>query len=399
MILWIVLTVLTSLAVAGVTIPLVRRHDLKAARETNVAVLRMQLGEIDTQQSRGTIGAEEADGLRAEIKRRLLSEGLSQERPSRPIDTRALPWLALGLAAVIALTATGLYAVIGRPGLTGARTVPADRADAAAHPIADVSTMVARLEEHLKQMPNDAEGWRMLGWSYRSVGRSADAANAYAHAIALDPANAEYQSARGDALVDAAGGQVTPDALDAFHAALKIDPTDPQARYFLALFEDQQGKHDEAMNDWIALLKSAPPGAAWEAEVRDFVERVARERHIDISRSLPARPSPAPPPAAPSAATNAMPAPTAGQVDAANQMSPGDREAMIRAMVDRLADELKANPRNVDGWIRLMRARIVLGDASAAAAAYRDSEHAFANSPPDLEALRNAANALGVAGR
>jgi cytochrome c-type biogenesis protein CcmH len=79
-------------------------------------------------------------------------------------------------------------------------------------------------------------------------------------------------------------------------------------------------------------------------------------------------------------------------------MSATDRDAMVHAMVDRLAGELKANPRDVEGWERLMRARMVLGETAAAAAAYRDAGMAFANAPDIKSRLRNSARALGVPG-
>ncbi|HTW34203.1 MAG TPA: c-type cytochrome biogenesis protein CcmI [Rhizomicrobium sp.] len=394
MILWIVLTVLTSLAVAGLTVPLVRRHDLGTERETNIAILKRQLGEIDAQESAGALAHDEAEGMRSEIKRRILAEGRVHEGAARILDQRALPWVAVAIAGVVALAATGLYAVIGRPDLPAARTIAANPAQAgdAGHPIADVATMIAQLEAKLRANPNDPEGWRMLGWSYGTVGRSGDAAEAYARAAALDPKNAEYPSAEGDALVNAAQGQVTPGALTAFHAALKIDPNDPRARFYMALYEDQQGKHDQAMADWIALLKSAPPGAEWARQVRDFVERTARERHVDITGKL----SPAPAPAADQQAS--QPGPTPDQMQAASQMPAGDREAMIHQMVDRLASELKANPHDADGWMRLMRARMVLGETDKAVAAYHDAKTAFANSPGDLDTLQKAAQSLGIPG-
>jgi cytochrome c-type biogenesis protein CcmH len=181
---------------------------------------------------------------------------------------------------------------------------------------------------------------------------------------------------------------------------VKIDPADPRARYFLALYEDQQGKHDEAMVAWIALLNSAPAGAPWAGEVRDFVVRVAQERHIDVSGRLPPQASSVPPPAssAPAAELGATPGPTQEQVDAADQMSSGDRVRMIHGMVDRLTGELKVNPRNAAGWIQLMRAHVVLGDMPAAAANYRDAQHALADSPSEQAELRNAAKSLGISG-
>jgi cytochrome c-type biogenesis protein CcmH len=77
-------------------------------------------------------------------------------------------------------------------------------------------------------------------------------------------------------------------------------------------------------------------------------------------------------------------------------MSDTDRAQMIQGMVSGLAARLKQNPRDRDGWERLIRARMVLGQADQAAAAYRDASRAFAGSPADQQALRQTAVQLGV---
>jgi cytochrome c-type biogenesis protein CcmH len=146
----------------------------------------------------------------------------------------------------------------------------------------------------MKTSPGDPDGWRMLGWSYLQVGRNADAAQAYGRAVALDPHNAEYLSAQGEATVLAAQGQVTPAAEDIFRKAVSLDPADPRARYYLAVGKDQKGDAKGAMDDWIALLKSAPPGAPWAPEVRSFVEKVAQDRHVDLTGRLPPAPAQSP---------------------------------------------------------------------------------------------------------
>ena len=79
-------------------------------------------------------------------------------------------------------------------------------------------------------------------------------------------------------------------------------------------------------------------------------------------------------------------------------MPDADRQAMIHAMVDRLAGELKANPHDSGGWVRLMRARMVLGEADKAAQAYQDARKVFADSPAAQSALQEAAKSLGVPG-
>jgi cytochrome c-type biogenesis protein CcmH len=383
MTLWIILTLMVALAVSGLTIPLVQRHNPGRARATTVSILTAQLGEIDAQLAAGTVSDSEATALKTEIKRRILAEGREPESVARPIASQAMPFVALGLVAVVALAATILYALIGRPDLvqTGATAADQQALASGARPGGVSPAVIVQLEEKMRQTPNDAEGWRMLGWSYLAAGRATDAVGAYAHAVALDPGNAGYLSAEGDAIVQSSEGQVTPPALAAFRAAAKADPGDPRAGYFLALYKDQQGDHDGAMADWIALLKSAPADAAWAVQVRAFVEGVARERGLNIADKLPPRGASATPP-----------------VQSANGMSPSDRDAMIHAMVDRLAAQLKANPRNPEGWEQLMRARMVLGDTVAATTAYRDASKAFAGSPDQEAKLRDAARALGIPG-
>jgi cytochrome c-type biogenesis protein CcmH len=238
----------------------------------------------------------------------------------------------------------------------------------------------------------------MLGWSYLQVGRNADAAQAYGRAVALDPHNAEYLSAQGEATVLAAQGQVTPAAEDIFRKAVSLDPADPRARYYLAVGKDQKGDAKGAMDDWIALLKSAPPGAPWAPEVRSFVEKVAQDRHVDLTGRLPPAPAAPPVEAQDAAPTGPAPGPTSDQVAAASQMNAGDRQAMIEGMVEKQAAGLKANPHDLEGWERLIRARMVLGQTNAAAQAYRDASRAFAGSPADQAALRQTATGLGVPG-
>jgi cytochrome c-type biogenesis protein CcmH len=396
MILWLILTAMLVLAAVGLTVPLVRRYDSRRARGGNVAVLKEQLGELDARAAAENMPAAEAEGLRTEIKRRILAEGAAEDGPSRPIGERGLVTLALGMTAILVLGATGLYLKFGRPDLSsapGVRVGPATASADPAHPGGgDTAAMIGQLEAKMKTSPNDPEGWRMLGWSYVQVGRYADAAAAYGRAASLDP-KAEYMSAQGEALVQAANGQVTPDARAAFKKAIATDAADPRARYFLAVDKDQQGDHKGAMADWIALLKSAPPDAPWAAEVRSFVIRIASERGVDISDQLPPAPAAA-------AATEPAPAPgpTPDQVAAAGQMPAGDQQAMIQNMVEGLATRLKSNPRDPNGWVRLMRARMVLNQPDAASAAFKDALKTYSRDSAQQAAFKEAARQLGVPG-
>jgi cytochrome c-type biogenesis protein CcmH len=293
---------------------------------------------------------------------------------------------ALGAALLAVIVAVALR--YRQP--AGGETSKAPAAVESAHAIAP---MIAGLEAKLKASPGDVAGWRMLGQSTFSIGKYADAARAYARAAALAPGSADDWSALGEALVYAHGQGVDADAAHAFERAVAIDPKDARARYFLGVRKDLAGDHEGAVEDWIALLKDTPAGAPWEQSVRALVTQVATREKIDISGRLPA-----PAASATDMATDAIPGPSAAQMADAARINPSEQDRMARAMVDRLAVRLAQDPRDADGWIRLMRARLVLGDKAAAAAAYAQARAAFAGDKATLGRLREAAAALGMAG-
>lgn len=298
---------------------------------------------------------------------------------SRRIARLALAIAVIGIAVVVLIRLSG-----------GRGPAPAP---AAAAP-ADVATMISRLEQRLAANPGDVEGWRMLGWSEFETQKYPEAVSAYAHAVQLAPGRADLWSALGEARVLAADA-VGPEAHAAFARALAIDPRDPRSRYFLAVEKDVAGDHRGAVDDWIALLKDAPPEAPWAASVRELIARVASREKIDIAGRLP--------PAAAAGggaaiAGAAIPGPSAADMAAASQIPPSQQDEMVRSMVARLAARLASNPKDVAGWIRLMRARMVLGDSAGAGSALAAARRAFAGDAAVLAELDAAARTLAVPG-
>ena len=233
-----------------------------------------------------------------------------------------------------------------------------------------------------------ARDWRVVGWAYAEAGNAADAAAAYRKAAAIEPGNAENWSSLGETL-QTASATVVPEAAAAFRKAIELDPRDPRARYFLAVQKDLGGDHKGAIDDWLAFLKDTPPGAPWEADLRRTIEQSAAKNRIDLAGRIPA-------PGSTGTATAGIPGPTPEQLAAASSIPPGRQDAMIAQMVARLEGRLKANPRDEEGWIRLMRSRMVLGQSDKAAAALRSGLSAFSGDDAAEGRLKSAAAELGV---
>ncbi|NJO33047.1 MAG: tetratricopeptide repeat protein [Rhodospirillales bacterium] len=75
---------------------------------------------------------------------------------------------------------------------------------------------------------------------------------------------------------------------------------------------------------------------------------------------------------------------------------PLDTNPAIRAMVDGLANRLEASPRDADGWARLMRSRVVLGEREVAATAFRKALDVFKDDPAASDKITAAASELGL---
>jgi tetratricopeptide (TPR) repeat protein len=73
-----------------------------------------------------------------------------------------------------------------------------------------------------------------------------------------------------------------------------------------------------------------------------------------------------------------------------------DRGPMIRGMVDRLAARLESAPRDADGWLRLIRARTVLGESDLAREALRKALATFADDKTTRDNIVSAAREIGL---
>ncbi len=296
------------------------------------------------------------------------------------ITTRRFSRIAFIGAALLLLTAIGAK-------LLGDRAPQIAVTTAGAAGQQDPGATIAAIEARLKANPEDAEGWQTLGWTFFQTRRFAEAAMAYKRATVLKPDVGANWSLLGEALVTAGNGSVPAAARAAFDKAVAIDPRDPRARYFIGVSKDMAGDHKSAIEDWLALLRDTPQGAPWETDVVRTIDAVAKKNKIDVADRLSAL--------RPEAVGNAMtPGPNPEQVRAAAQLPSVQQQAVIASMVQRLATKLKSDPRNVEGWIMLMRSYATLGRGSDADAAYRS---ALAANPDAKAQLDEAAKALGVA--
>jgi cytochrome c-type biogenesis protein CcmH len=183
--------------------------------------------------------------------------------------------------------------------------------------------------------------------------------------VRLAPKRADLWSLLGQTFVmegsqKGEGGQVGADAKLAFTEALKADPGDMRARYFLGRGKVADGDVQGGLADWRALLATLAPDDPARAPLAQEIAQVEAQGHLAAEQ--------------PAAAQNP-------QV-----------QGMIAGMVEGLAARLAQSPDDPDGWVRLVRAYAVLGQTAKRDAALATAAARFKDQPKVLSALRQAAD-------
>ncbi|EJC78532.1 cytochrome c-type biogenesis protein CcmI [Rhizobium leguminosarum bv. trifolii WSM2297] len=388
MLFWILVAVLTAVVAAVLLYPLLRgAKAVEDIRAGEAAVYRDQLLELDRDLNGGLITSEEADYARAEIGRRLIavSAGEPEEAPKPARHHRFTEAFVL---LVLPLLGLCLYLTTGRPDL------PSQPLEARLeNPGNDVAVLIAKAERHLAQSPDDGKGWDVLAPIYLRTMRVNDAQLAYRNAIRLLGPSPARLDGLAETLMAISDGIVTEEARQVLEQSLTLEPDNPRGRFYVALSMEQAGRPDEARRAFEALANQSPSDAPWLPLVN---------QHIAMNGGAPAGADAGPTqanPSNPSAPGNpSVPGnPTQQDVAAAENMSTGDRQQMIRGMVESLDAKLSQDPNNFEGWLRLVRSYAVLNDKDRATGALKRGLAAFPPAGEQGRQLLALARELGIA--
>ncbi|PAQ04702.1 c-type cytochrome biogenesis protein CcmI [Mesorhizobium temperatum] len=373
MLFWVIAAILTLGASLAVLLPLAGGpKGGSASSDHDLEVYRDQLSELDRDVARGLIQPAEAEEARAEIARRILRLDNAADKTAARQPSTATRLVATAAVLAVPLVSWGLYSQLGSPELP---SQPLSERLAKNPADSSVDELVARAEAHLAANPSDGRGWDVLAPVYLRMQRFSDAVTAYRNAIRLDGDSAARRAGLGEAIASAAGGIVSADAQAAFEAALKLDPANPKASFYLAMGMAQEGRIEEATAGWQKMLAALPRDSAWRAAVEQALAESARQ---SVASGVPAK------------------GPDGGDIDAASSMSPQDREAMINTMVAGLDERLRQNPRDAEGWMQLIRSYVMLGKADQARDALNRGIAVFGSDSEEAKKFTAFAVSLGL---
>src|SRR4051794_14107040 len=273
MFLSLLFTLLLLTALLPLIVPMLRQGDTVWERSYyDRMAYREQLRELDRDLTRGLLSEADVAESRLEIQRRVLATDTIPMSPVVGWPSRS-PLLATLVAVFVAAGTLGLYGLLGKPEPPGVVFVPrpifAGDIPAPVLEHSDLARTAARLAHKLQADPTNAEYWVLYARTSGSLRRWTVAVDAYRHALALNLASPDVQVGLGEMLVMQADGIVTPAAHKAFEAAVKDDPKNEVARYYLALAAGQAGEPEETIRQLQGLLADI----ADDSPMRDEIAR------------------------------------------------------------------------------------------------------------------------------
>ncbi len=403
-----VITFLIALLIAGFLIaPLLRgRRTQKPTAAYDLQVYREQLTGVDRDLSRGVIAEADADRVRTEISRRILAadaQARDAAGPSGPSGMVSVIAIIL-LGAALVGGALAMYRQMGAAGfpdiplslrLEMAEDLRENRpsqsdAESMATPVPvpaldeSYAALLTQLRETVAGRPDDIQGQMLLAQHETNAGNFKAGYEAQARVIELSGggASADTYADLAEMMILAAGGYISPEAEDALQQALERDPGQGPARYYWGQMLAQTGRPDLAYRVWVETLRDAPPGAPWANAIRGQIEELAFRAGVFNAPDLSA----APPASGPSQE----------DVEAAAELTPEERQEMIRGMVNQLSDRLATEGGAPEEWARLIAALGVLGDTERAANIRDEALTVFAGNDSALDLIQAASQRAGL---
>lgn len=336
MLFWFIAIVITVIACAALFYAAGQRAVNADAPQSDDANshFRLVLAGIDADLAAGKLGEPEAQAAKGELAREILRIKADAGRAVAKIEGLSQKALLAGLGGIAALT-LGLYALLGSPDLPSQPL--ASRPEVAAQSI-DLSAAIERIEAQLATNPDDLRGWTVIAPAYLELSRFTEAANAYRRIIELSAPTPDLQTSEAEALMLAADGAGSPEALALLRSAAASDPSHVLSRLYIAAELTRTGDYPAAVTAWQDALALSKGDEPWLASA---------QQGLSVAQNN-------------------------GEAPANTQET-----EMIGQMVSGLAERLSAQGGTVEEWTQLVRAYLVLGDKDSAQAAYDDAVLAY----------------------
>lgn len=256
----------------------------------NVKITKERILELEVELEQATISKKEYEQTREELEQALLNDLEQETHTSTELNKGDYnKFTRIIFIVCVPVFAISLYLYLGQPELIeGGKkqtTTSAGHGSNGKTNIGTIEQMIEKLAARLKEDPNNAEGWFMLGRSYMSINRYKEAVDALEKTNQLVPNNPTVMLRYADALTMLKGGQISGKPFDLIKKAVAIKPDDQTGLWLLGMGYEEQGEYEKAISYWNLLLPLLKDESSI-VEVNNLIRQAKRKAGIDITASV-----------------------------------------------------------------------------------------------------------------
>ena len=288
---WVFAIAMVVVALVFILRPLLlelNKNDIDRAAQ-NVAITKERINELKIELEQDTITQAEYEQTKEELEQALLNDVEESKVKLKSISnasyTRFTRYVLIVSVPVLAVV---FYTFLGTPDLIEGgekqAAAPAGHSSSSNGKQASVEEMVEKLAAKMKNEPDNAEGWFMLGRSYMSMGRYKDAVDALEKTNKLRPDNHVVMLRYADALTMLRGGRLSGKPFELIKRAIEIKPDDPTGLWLLGMGYEEKGEYKKAISYWNLLISVLKDNKSID-EVNKLIRVAKKKAGISLSET------------------------------------------------------------------------------------------------------------------
>lgn len=285
--------VLTALAVVFVVPALLKKNQpiTDDTDQLNVSIAKDRLKEIKQQRDAGEIDEQTFQQLHDELEATLALDLSNRSTETTEVES-SKRGMSVTAAILVPCLALVLYWQLGDfNAATGqamkSATIPAGEN----RPQMSIEEAIGKLQQRLKEEPDNAEGWFMLAKTFMTIQQYSQAVSAYEKTIELVGEDPQLLLRYADALAMSEGGRLTGKAKPVIDKVRQLVPDSPTVLWMAGTAESQQGNFAEALRLWYPLrsmLQSEPEALAQLEQLIGQAEaQLPAEQVAELKASMP----------------------------------------------------------------------------------------------------------------
>ena len=245
--------------------------------QSNIDIGKQKKLELQADLAQGLIDQEQFEQALEEISNTLALE-LKQADSKTLTKSNANIWIVV-VVVLLPIFTISVYQNLSNYTPTS-KSAPIDL------PPLTLDQSVVKIEQHLKENPQDVKAWKMLGLSYFDLNKIEESLKAYEKAYQIDSSDPRLLVEYASALISANDDQFTPKPMGFIKKALEIEPNAPDALYLAGLFAANAQDFKLAKTLWNKALSALPEQSVDRQALVSILAELSRVESGDISNTV-----------------------------------------------------------------------------------------------------------------